>query len=75
VENMKNQGKLTKKGKINGWMFTLDVKMLKWIPCYSHMEKKLETLEFGKNGLAMLISDVLSWWRNKILLEIFPNLE
>ncbi len=29
VENMKNQGKLTKKGKINGWMFILDVKMPK----------------------------------------------
>ncbi len=29
VENMKNQGKLTKKWKRNGWMFTLDVKMPK----------------------------------------------
>ncbi len=30
------------------------------IPCYSHMEKELETLEFGTSGLAMLISNILS---------------
>ncbi len=53
------------------WMWTC----LRWIQCYSHMEKELETLEFGTSELAMLISNVLSWWRNKILLEVFPNLE
>jgi hypothetical protein len=39
------------------------------------MEKELETLEFGTSGLAMLISNVLSSWRNKNLLEVVPNLE
>jgi hypothetical protein len=39
------------------------------------MEKELETLEFGTSELAMLISNVLSSWKNKILLEIFLNLE
>jgi hypothetical protein len=39
------------------------------------MEKELETLEFGTSELAMLISNVLSSWRNKNLLEVFPNLE
>jgi hypothetical protein len=39
------------------------------------MEKELETLEFGTSELAMLISNVLSGWKNKILLEVFPNLE
>jgi hypothetical protein len=35
------------------------------------MEKQLETLEFGISELAMLISNVLSSWRNKNLLEVF----
>jgi hypothetical protein len=39
------------------------------------MEKELETLEFDTSRLAMLISNVLSLWRNKNLLEVFPNLE
>ncbi len=38
------------------------------------MEKKLETLDFGTSGMAILISNILSWWKNKILL-VFPNLE
>jgi hypothetical protein len=60
VEDMNNQGKLIAKGKKNGRMFTLDANMPKVIPCYSHMEKELETLEFGTSELAMLISNVLS---------------
>ncbi len=75
VEDMKNQGKLIAKGERNGRMFTLDVNMPEVNSIYSHMEKELETLEFGTSGLAMLISNVLSSWRNKNLLEVLPNLE
>jgi hypothetical protein len=39
------------------------------------MEKELETLEFGTSGLAMLIFNVLNWLKNKILFEVFLNLE
>jgi hypothetical protein len=39
------------------------------------MEKELETLELGTSGLAILISNVLSSWKNKNLLEVYPNLE
>jgi hypothetical protein len=39
------------------------------------MEKELETLEFGISELAMLISNIFSGWRNKILLKVFLNLE
>jgi hypothetical protein len=53
------------------WMWTC----LKWISYYSHMENQLETLEFGTSELAMSISNVLNLWKNKILLEVFPNLE
>ncbi len=60
MEDMKNQGKLIVKGERNGRMFTLDVNMPQVILCYSHMDKELETLEFGTSGLAMLISNVLS---------------
>jgi len=60
VEDMRNQCKLITKGERNGQMFTLDVTMPKVNSCYSHMEKELETLEFGTSGLGMLISNVLS---------------
>ncbi len=75
VENMKNQSKLIAKGERNGRMFTLDVNMPEVNSMLFTHGKELETLEFGTSELAMLISNVLSSWRNKILLEVFPNLE
>jgi hypothetical protein len=73
VENMKNQSKLIAKGERNGRMFTLDVNMPEVNSMLFTHGKELETLEFGTSELAMLISNVLSSWRNKILLEVFPN--
>jgi hypothetical protein len=75
VEDMKNQAKLIAKGEMNGRMFTLDVNMPEVNSMLFTHGKELETLEFGTSELAMLISNVLSSWRNKNLLEVFPNLE
>jgi hypothetical protein len=75
VEDMKNQSKLIAKREKNGRMFTLDVTMLEVNSMLFTMEKELETLEFGTSGLAMLISNILNRWKNRILLKVFPNLE
>ncbi len=75
VEDLKNQSKLIAKGERNGQMFTLDMNMPKVNSMLFTHGKGVGDMEFGTSGLAMLISNVLSSWRNKILLEVFPNLE
>jgi hypothetical protein len=55
---MKNQSKLITKGKRNGWMFNLDVNMLKVNSMLFTHGKGVG--EFGTSRLAMLISNVLN---------------
>jgi hypothetical protein len=56
-------------------MFTLDVNMPKVnFMLFTH-GKGARDIGIWHKWLGMLISNVLSCWKDKILLEVFPNLE
>ncbi len=56
-------------------MFTLDVNMPEVNSMLFTHGKGARDIGIWHSELAMLISNVLSSWRNKNLLEVFPNLE
>jgi hypothetical protein len=52
VEDMKNQGKLITKGKGMDGCSPLMWTCLRWIPCYSHMERHWKHWNLAQVGLS-----------------------